>query len=75
MIVVLLHDCFSSLLVAGKTVAVRIGDVDSPIVACMSLPSPVLPSMSATTTPLAQTTATPSVSVTSEPPNESLGKL
>ena len=56
-------------LVAGKAVAVRIGGANSPIVGCMSLPSPVLPSTSATTTPpLAQTTATPSVSTTSEPP-------
>ena len=56
----------SSLLVAGKTVAVRIGDGDSPIVGCISLPSPVLPSMSATITPLAQTTT--SVPTTSELP-------
>ena len=55
-------------LVAGKAVAVRVGGANSPIVGCMSLPSPILPSTSATTPPLAQTTATPSVSRTSEPP-------
>ena len=51
----------------------RIGGTNSPIVGCMSLPSVVLPSISATTTPLALTTATASVSVTSKPPNESSG--
>ena len=46
------HSSFC-LLVAGMALAVRIGDPDSPIVECITIPSPVVPttSPSATVTP------------------------
>ena len=61
------------LLVAGMAVAVRLGDVNSPIVGCMSIPSPVLSTTTttATTTP---TSSTPSASVTSVPQGEGKGE-
>ena len=52
------------LLVAGMAIAVRIGDANSPIVECITLPSPVFPSTSAIA---AQVTTTPTASVTHEP--------
>ena len=47
---------FLSLLVAGMALAVRIGDANSPMVACMTLPSSLFPSPTTTPTPSASTT-------------------
>ena len=53
-------------------VVVRLGDVNSPIVGCMSIPSPVLPTTTTATT--LPTSSTPSASVTSVPQGEGKGE-
>ena len=69
---VALYHLYLLLLVAGMAVAVRIGDVDSPIAGCMSLPSPTTASTTTTTTTTVAASASVAVVTTTAASSTSL---